>query len=483
MIAYTVYAVLQPRPPSTESLSQILDSPPLTAVSHFASQAHPELTQPPLHNQSQPLVQVKLVTSPIPFKQPWPHAPASNRIQSSYNLPEQHTLQQTFRPSPLLSPKFKKLFDKYEQPQQSSAQAMSTQQPHQPKSPLPATKSQQNADQSQNPSHRLLESFQLPTKPLPQHSHGLPPNYQSPQLSPKLLHQLSRQSSGSVSPHDQSPTPFRHQPVSLSPRTPPSLAQSPQQARYRNTSADVLKLMTRDNFNILLFRITMYLGFIFDGQVDRKRYAGQSLATYHNQRHGATLQITDTFGPEIKGEHENSFPDLILMCLPVDSDVDVRRKENSTIRAIKRYYKNNIWDRVVIVLTRPDSEKNEAAAKLKRQADLEKYMKSLRIPTMPPFICISNTLTRDKLSDPKPTWYTELWSTIFRHCSSDGCPTLHVHLTDRLTGTSTTARSRLPNIPKESIEILEKRIEELRIQKAKDTNAHQARHKQLLWRS
>lgn len=468
---------MQPRPPSTESLSQILDSPPPTAVSHFASQACPELTQPPSHNQSQPLVQVEFVTSPVTFKQPWPRAPAPNCIQPSYNMPEQYTLQKTFRPSPLLSPKFKKLFDKYEYLPQS----------HQPKSPLPATKSQQNANQSQNPSHQLLELSQLPTKPLPQqssiHSHGLPPNYQSPQLSPKLLHQLSRQSSGSVSPHDQSPTPFRHRPVSLSPRTPPSLAQSPQQARYQNTSADVLKLMTRDNFNILLFRITMYLGFIFDGQVDRKRYAGQSLATYHNQRHGATLQITDTFGPEIKGEHENSFPDLILMCLPVDSDVDVRRKENNTLQAMKRYYKNNIWDRVVIVLTSPVSEKNETAAKLKRQADLERYMKSLRIPTMPPFICISNTLARDMLSDPKPTWYTELWSAIFKHCSNDGCPTLHVHLTDRLTGTSTTTRSRLPNIPKESIEILEKRIEELRIQKAKDTNAHQARHKQLLWRS
>ena len=475
--------MLQPRPA------------PSTAVSHFASQSRPELTQPPSRNQSQPLVQVEFVTS---LKQPWPPAPIANRIiQPSYNMPEQCTPQQTFRPSPLLSPKFKKLFNKYEQPQQSSAQAVSTQklqlpsaqviehlpQSHQPKSPLPATKSQQNADQSQNPSH------QLPTKPLPQQlsiqSHGIPPNYQlSPQLSPKLLHQLSRQSSGSVSPHDQSPTPFRHQPVSLSPRPPPSLAQSPQQARYRYTSADVLKLMTQDNFKILLFRITMYLGFIFDGQVDRKRYAGQSLATYHNQRHGATLQITDTFGPEIKGEHENTFPDLILMCLPVNSDVDVRRRENDTLLRMKKYYKNNIWERVVIVLTSPDSEKNETATKLKRQDDLQKYMKNnLRIPTMPPFVCISNTFTRDMLSDPKPTWYTELWSAIFKHCSNDGCPTLHVHLTDRLTGTSTTTRSRLPNIPKDSIEILEKRIEELQIQKAKDTNAHQTRHKQLLWRN
>ena len=327
-----------------------------------------------------------------------------------------------------------------------------------------------------------------PQQPSRRQSNGLPHDHQSPQLSPQLSQttkQLSRQSSGSDSPHNQSPSlSFKMSPP---PNPPPSLVQLPQQDRYQYTSADVLKVMTRDNFNILLFRITLYLGYIFDGQVDRKRYAGQSLATYHNQRHGVTLRITDTFGPEIKEKHESSFPDIILMCLPLNSDADIRRRENHTLQVMKRSYKNYVWDRVVIVLTVPNSEKNETA--VSRQNDIKRYMRSLGIPTIPPFICTSETLIKDMSSDPKPKWYTELWSAIFKHCSDAGCPTLHVHLTDRLTDTSATKRSCLPKIPKEAIEILEKRIKKQ--QKAKDMTrqlsskqaTHQTRHKKPIWRN
>ena len=511
---------MQPRPPSKESLSQILYSPPPTATSaseHFAFQARHEKMQPSTY--SKPLV-VESVTSPISpiFKQPYPWS-VPNDVQPR---PVQYAPQQPFRQpipvpthyTPLKSTKSKQIFEYLSRPQPLSSQPQS----YQPKYPsdclqrrtsqlppsavlalpvlkspasLLAPQSQQNADQLQHPyaSHQLSKP---PTKPSPQQlsiqSHELPPDDldQSSQSSPQLSHQPSSQSSGSDSPHDQSPPLSPHEPISLSPpppppNPPPSQAQLPQQTRY--TPADVLNLKTKDNFNILLFRITTYLGFLFDGLVERKHYGGRSLATYPKQKHGVTLQITDTFGPDIKEKHESSFPDLILMCLPLSSDVDIRRKENNTLLVMKRSYKNYIWHRVVIALTVPDSEKNGTAAILKRQGDIEKYMKSLSIPTIPPFICISDTPTRDMLGDPKPTWYTELWSAIFKHCSDAGFPTLHVHLTDRLTGISATTRSCLPKIPKESIKILEKRIEEL--QNAKDTaqanvnaTAHQTKHKQ-----
>ena len=501
---------MQPIPPSRESLSQILYSPPPTATSSsecFAFQAQPELTQPSSHNWLQPLV-VEYVTSPISpisFKQPGSTVPN--------NIPVQYAPQQPFQQPTSLKPPESKQYVSQECAQPSSSQALSEQQvleqSYKPKYPpsdclqqhtsqlpphvvlaLPELKlpvslsasqssTQPNADQLQHLSHQLLEVSELSTKLSPQQlsiqSHELPPDDhdQSPQLSPQL-HQLSRQSSGSDLPL-QSPPPSPHEPVSLSPpppppNLPPPPAQSPQQTRY--TPLDVLKLKTKDDFKILLFRITTYLGFLFDGQPERKHY-GNRLATYHIQRHGATLQITDTFGPdlEIKRNHESLFPDLILMCLPLTSDVGIRRRENSTLLVMKKSYENYIWQRVVIALTVPDPEKNEitasTAAILKRQDDIEKFMKSLRIPIIPPFIYISDTPFRDMLSDPKPTWYTELWSAIFKHCSDAGCPTLHVHLTDRLTGISATTRSCLPKIPKESIKILEKRIEEL--QNAKDT--------------
>ena len=496
----------------------IQDSPPPTATSaskHLAFQARAQrhkLTQPSSHNQSQ-----TLATS-ISFKQPWSPA-VPNNIQPSHKIPVQRTLQRlpwqsepAVQPRPLLSSEAIKLLKQLSQERpQPSPKVIPTQklqlppvqqivehspQAHQPKRsrlqqhrirlpplvpspklPLPVPQSQQNADQSQNLSHQLPE---LSNKPSPQQlsiqSHELPDDHQSPQLSPQLSHQPSRQPSGSDSPHDQSPPPSPHQPVSLSPppNLHPLLAQSPlQQTRY--TLADVLKLMRKESFNILLFRITLYLGFIFDGHMNRK-HPGQSLATYEDRRNGATLQITDTFGPEI---NESILPDLILMCLPLSSDIGIQVKEKEVLQVMKNFYKNNcIWNRVVIALTVPDSDKNKLAEMQKRQNDIEQYMRSIEIQTIPPFICIS-----DKLSDPKPTWYTELWSAIFKHCSEDGCPTLHVHLTDRLTGTSTTTRSCLPKIPRESIKILEKRIEEYQSTKYKTqkmTVSHTS-HPKPLW--
>ena len=502
---------MQPIPPSRGSLPPLY--PPPNAVSKH-SQAQPDLKskKPSSHNQLQPLVVVLTITSPIFFKQPWSPPAVPHNIQPSHNIPVPNTPQQPSQqpkpvPGPLQSSGVNKLFKYLRQPM-STQQLPSLQviehspQSHQPKYPPsdypqqsinklpplpksspPAPHSQQNADQLQKVSQHQLPK--LYNKPSPQQ---LPHDHQS---SPELSHQPSRQSSGSNSPHDQSPPPSPREPVPPSPppppNPPPSLTQSPQLTRY--FSADVLKqLMTKHNFNILLFRITTYLGFIFDGKEDRKHNIGQSLATYRNQKHGATLQITDTFGPEIGENNDGSLPDLILMCLPLHSDVDIRRREKKTLQVMKRSYKNcDIWLRVVIVLTVP--KKYEPAAILNRQDDIKASIKECRIQTMhmPPIICISENFIKDMLSDSKPKWYTELWSAIFKHCSENGCPTLHLHLTDRLTDISAKTRSSLPKIPKESIKILEKRIEEY--QNAKDMTqkvlaqlaTHQSSHQQPLW--
>lgn len=206
---------------------------------------------------------------------------------------------------------------------------------------------------------------------------------------------------------------------------------------------------------ILLFRTSLYLGAIFDGTTERSHML--ETESYKSTVHRATLQIIDTFGPEIKARDGLHIPDLILICVPLASDQERRRREYATIRMMKRSFRNDIWRRAIITLTAPRSVGIEALTRRreKRKKSLDDFMTGLGIPVLPPTLCISEDLAGDLPGDPEKKWHTELWTTIFQSCSKEGRATLFTYLSDRLTDTPTPATRSplLQKIPSEAVAV------------------------------
>ena len=210
---------------------------------------------------------------------------------------------------------------------------------------------------------------------------------------------------------------------------------------------------------ILLFRISVYLGAIFDGV--RERHHSIPVETYKTTRHRATLQIVDSFGLEVREKHETTcetVPDLVLFCLPLKFDTKVVTKERETFKKVKILLKPEIFKTSVIIVTIPEtssSEEDLAKELLGRRANIEESFARLgsRVTT-PPILCIREDLVGDISGCPESS-ITKFWTTVFEYCSRKGQLALFTYLSDRMYAgnhDSEATSSLLQKIPEEATE-------------------------------
>ena len=212
---------------------------------------------------------------------------------------------------------------------------------------------------------------------------------------------------------------------------------------------------------ILLFRISIYLGVIFDGTHERQHSI--PVETYKTTKHRATLQIVDSFGPEVREKHETTctnLPDLVLFCLPLKFDTKVVNKERETFKKVKILLKPEIFERSVIILTIPgtiatSSSEDLAKQLLGRKVNIDESFARLgsRV-TIPPILCIREDLIGDISGCPESS-ITNFWITIFERCSRDGQLGLFTYLSDRMYAghhDSEATSSLLQKIPEEATE-------------------------------
>ena len=184
---------------------------------------------------------------------------------------------------------------------------------------------------------------------------------------------------------------------------------------------------------ILLFRISVYLGAIFDGSFLKRRHKRDvHVETYKTENNGGILQIIDTFGPEIRERDETVCrisPDSILFCLPLTADTKTVKLERDTIETMKKLLRSEIFERAIIALTIPKGLNEEDIGKKlqSRQKNLEASFESYK---MPPVVCISEDLLGGIPGHPE--WYTQLWLEIFQSCSKEGLPVMALYLAHRM---------------------------------------------------
>ena len=213
---------------------------------------------------------------------------------------------------------------------------------------------------------------------------------------------------------------------------------------------------------ILIFRISVYLGAIFDGVPER--HHSIPVETYKTTKHGATLQIIDSFGPEVREKHETTctnLPDLVLFGIPLTFDTKVVSKERETFKNVKILLKTEIFKRSVIIVTIPkttsSSKEDLAKELLGRKAIIDESFARLGSSvTIPPILCIREDLVGDISGCPESS-ITEFWITIFERCSRKGQLALFAYLADRMYGEhhdskATYTSSLLQGIPKEATE-------------------------------
>lgn len=186
------------------------------------------------------------------------------------------------------------------------------------------------------------------------------------------------------------------------------------------------------------------------------------METYKTKKHGASLQIVDSAGPEVREKHETScsnLPDLVLFCLPLKFDAKVVSKERETFKRVKILLRTEIFERSVIIVTIPEitssSEEDLAKQLLGRRANIEESFARLdsRVTT-PPILCIREDLVGDISGCPESS-ITNFWITIFERCSREGQLGLFAYLSDRMYAghhNSEVTSSLLQIIPKEATE-------------------------------
>lgn len=222
-------------------------------------------------------------------------------------------------------------------------------------------------------------------------------------------------------------------------------------------------LLVTEACRILHFRISaVYLGVIFDGVHDR--HHSIPVETYKTTKHGASLQIVDSFGPEVREKHETTstqLPDLVLFCLPLKYDAKIVAKERETFKRVKILLKTNIFKTSVVILTIPETIATRTS---KQNLYKELYFRKLNIKESfarlcssvdtPPILCIREDLVGD-ISGITESSITKFWITIFEHCSRKGQPALLAYLSDRLYSghsDSEATSSLLQKIPKKATE-------------------------------
>ena len=227
-------------------------------------------------------------------------------------------------------------------------------------------------------------------------------------------------------------------------RLPPGLqtgAKCRSQAQTMGNPANAFKI---------LFRLEIYLGAIFHGNPERNHL--KEFQTYKTRRHNSVLHIIDN--SDLQFRAITDLPDLILLCMPLLSDAETRRRTCTCLRMLKHSY-TEIWSRLVITITVPPMKDHEVSVRKqeRRKKSLTDYMSCFHAPSIPSIVCISEDLVGPIPGDPEQQWYTVLWKSRFEACSKDNRLLLMTYLSDRLTETPSIKHSPLlQKIPKEAAE-------------------------------